>query len=126
MSNGKKCHFGVPKPRPSFPRPGSHHRRISKFSGDYFNSRKDAGGGEDIDQNSFLAYRLSEELVRKSPVLLDSISGSSKNSSLAALQKTRRKTSPILFESLAEDVKRIDTKLEAFESSGIEERRGIE
>jgi len=45
--------------------------------------------------------------------------------SLAALQKNSKDNLAYLFESLAEDVKRIDTKLEAFESSGTEERRAL-
>ena len=45
--------------------------------------------------------------------------------SLAALQKNSKENLAYLFESLAEDVKRIDTKLEAFESSGVEEQRAL-
>src|SRR5437016_12151020 len=45
--------------------------------------------------------------------------------SLKALQNSSKENLSYLFESLVEDVKRIDTKLEAFESASHDERRAL-
>jgi hypothetical protein len=43
-----------------------------------------------------------------------------------ALQKNSKENLAYLFESLVEDVKRIDIKIEAFESSGTQEHRALD